>query len=534
MIILSFALAMLVTTVTLPPLRKHAQILGLIDSPTELRKVHTESIPHSGGVGIATGVLVASIAWLPKDATLLPLIGSVAAVFALGLLDDIRDLGHRVKFAGQALAAAMLLASYGGFPNIPFIPLGVELPMLSLAFSFLFLLAVTNAVNLSDGLDGLAAGNGLISLIVLAFFAAHAGETSYLVLTLAMAGGLVGFLRFNSHPASMFMGDTGSQFIGFVSGALCILIMQSDRLPFSPMVPILVFGLPLLDTVSVMAIRKLRGRPMFVADRSHLHHQLLRLGFLHYEVVALLYLLQAIYIGLAYVLRHNSDSTVLFAYLIFSAAILSLILLGRIANWRVRPLPHAENNERRNLHFRRLSWFHHNTARVLALTIGAFLLFHCVQAKWPTQAPSYWLWMLVVALSLLWVVGANNMALVARTICFVACPAAVYGALSTTGSEEWYRWSDIYVGGLAMALVLAIRVTRRSLFQLGSHDYLILVIIGITPLLLPSGIQGWSATRLVLYLAVLLYGCEYIATKGNRTRWLVSAIGIACIAALSV
>ena len=350
-----------------------------------------------------------------------------------------------------------------------------------------------------------------------------------------MAGGLVGFLRFNSHPASIFMGDTGSLFIGFTASALCILIMQSNRLPFSPMIPILIFGLSLLDTMSVMAVRKLRGRPLFTADRSHIHHQLMHFGFRHYEVVTLLYVLQAICIGMAYTLRYSADFIVLAAYLGFCAMVLGLILLGRVTGWTVRASSPKKNLERRNPLFRQLSWYHRNTARVLAPAISLFILYHCWQPEHTQWDERPWVWAVVAALIGLWIVFHKNLQLVARTICFVACPLTAYIALfSYQESTQQLILSDLYLVGVLLALVLAIRVTRRSQFQLGTQDYLILLIVAITPLVLPDNIGGWTATRLVGYLAILMYGCEYIISKGKRTRWIISGTGILSIASVAV
>jgi len=394
MILLSFALAMLTTTVTLPALRTHAAKLGLVDNPDPARKVHTHSIPHSGGVAIVLGVLVASLVYIPGDSGYVALFGCIAIIVLFGLLDDMRDLGHRTKFLTQSIACGLLLATYGGFQQIPFLPLDSAPQWLTLVFSFVFLLGVTNAVNLSDGLDGLAAGNGLLSLIILAVFAAQSSQPALLVLALSLAGGLVGFLRFNTHPASIFMGDTGSQFIGFTAAAIAMLVAQSEQTPLSALVPLLIFGLPILDTITVMAIRKWRGRPVFSADRSHLHHQLLAIGLRHYEVVIVLYGLQAICVGMAFELRFENDAVVLGAYALFCIVVISLLGFARINNWQFHAHPERDEGERRNLILRQLSWYHVNTARVLAALLGALLLVTGVQQSASTGAPQQprWLW----------------------------------------------------------------------------------------------------------------------------------------------
>ena len=524
---------MLITTVALPPLRTHAAKLGLVDTPTEARKIHTQSTPHSGGLAIVLGVFIASVVWIPENSGHLALYGCIAIIVLFALLDDLRDLGHRTKFIGQIAASILLLATYGGFQQIPFVPLDSAPLWLTLSFSFIFLLGVTNAVNLSDGLDGLAAGNGLLSLIVLALFAGQTGQTAFLVLALAMAGGLVGFLRFNTHPASIFMGDTGSQFIGFTAAALTILIMQSEQAPLGPLVPILIFGLPILDTLVVMTIRKWRGRPVFAADRSHLHHQLMAIGLHHYEVVIVLYGLQAICIGIAYQLRFEADVMVLGAYLLFCVTVLSIIAIARVTNWRVHKPRGDDNRERRNLILRRLSWYQTNTARVIAPLLGG-VLFYASQLGDSNVDLSLAAIAALLIIAIAWIALRKNMVIVTRIVCYLACPLAIYCVLLGSNSAAQTMWMDITVVFLGAMLALAIRVTRKSQFHLDSQDYLILLIVAIAPVLLPASVEGTTATRIVVYLAVLLYAAEFVATKGNLTRWALCAIGAASIGAVTL
>ena len=540
MILLSFVLAMLVTTVTLPPLRAHATKLGLIDSPSAERKVHTQSTPHSGGVAIVLGALIGTIVWIPTYSDYLALFGCIAIIVLFGLLDDLYELGHRTKFLTQALACGLLVANYGGFPQVPFVPLDSAPQWLTLGFSFVFLLGVTNAVNLSDGLDGLAAGNGLLSLIVLALLSAQTGQSALFVLSLALAGGLVGFLRFNTHPASIFMGDTGSQFIGFTAAAITMLVVQTEQSPLGALVPVLIFGLPILDTLMVIGIRKWRGRPVFSADRSHLHHQLLHIGLHHYEVVIILYALQAVCIGIAYQFRFASDALVLLAYLVFCAATLGLVGAARIGGWKVHQQRTDGTQERRNLVLRKLSWYQENTARVIATLVGAMIFgamfFQASNVSLDTAIANNVRLAAIAALVVIvcvWVLFRRNMLVVTRAACYLACPLATYSVLLGAGAPAGTRWMDLALLLLGLALALAIRLTRKSLFHLDSQDYLILLIVAITPILLPADVEGATATRIVVYLAVMLYSAEFVANKGNLTRWALtgaSAVSVAMLA----
>ena len=154
------------------------------------------------------------------------------------------------------------------------------------------LVGITNAINLSDGLDGLAGGVTFLSLAAIAVLTYIAVDAGFMLLaTMSIMGSILGFLRFNTFPARIFMGDGGSQFLGFSAGVLAILLTQSSNTALSPALPLLILGLPILDTLMVMGERIYEGRSPFVADRKHIHHRLLALGFHHYEAVVTIYAL---------------------------------------------------------------------------------------------------------------------------------------------------------------------------------------------------------------------------------------------------
>jgi len=165
---------------------------------------------------------------------------------------------------------------------------------------------ITNAVNLADGLDGLAGGITMITFLCICALAFRSGDASIAIMSLAMLGALFGFLSFNTYPASIFMGDAGSQFLGFVSIVLPLKMCQ-DYSPLSPVLPLLIVGLPVIDTLIVMSERIRSGRSPFVADNNHFHHKLLGIGLFHTEAVFIIYLLQSVFVLSAYVFRFYSD-----------------------------------------------------------------------------------------------------------------------------------------------------------------------------------------------------------------------------------
>ncbi len=332
---LAFVVALSATAALIPLLAHWAPALGLTDKPGP-RKVHRVPVPRVGGLAMAIGMLLPALLTI----TLIPAVRGVllglAILLVFGLWDDRATLGYRTKFLGQILAVAVCMA-VGGV-RIGAVTIGTVnvLPgMLSTLVTFVFLIGVTNAVNLADGLDGLAGGMVLLCLCAIAILAAAAGKPNVTALCLIEGGAVLGFLRFNTHPARIFMGDSGSQVLGFTVGALALLATQGEDSTVSPALPLLLLGLPILDTVTVMARRIAAGRSPFAADSNHLHHRLLALGFTHREAVATVYLLQVGLVLLAYFLRFESDGEVIATFCGFAALVLALLAWTSWSGWRL-------------------------------------------------------------------------------------------------------------------------------------------------------------------------------------------------------
>ena len=248
-------------------------------------------------------------------------------IVAFGVWDDRVDLSYRSKLVGQLLASlAVVVGGDIWFTTLPFLP-DVEIPAWAgMCVTVIFLIGVSNAVNLTDGLDGLAGGLSFLTLSGIAYLAYLSDDSTVLMLTVPFLGGLLGFLRYNTYPARIFMGDGGSQLLGFIMGVLAILLTDSSRGPFSPGLALFLLGLPFLDTLGVTGQRLAEGRSPFIGDRAHIHHKLLRFGFTHYEAVTVIYVIQAGMLGLAYVLRWQSDTLILPLYLLIAVSVLMLFI----------------------------------------------------------------------------------------------------------------------------------------------------------------------------------------------------------------
>ena len=242
--------------------------------------------------------------------TLLTILAPASLVFLLGVYDDLRGVGPYFKFSVQGIAATMLFMGGLRIVNIPVLFGEHRLPwFVGWAFTVVWVLAITNAFNLIDGLDGLAAGSALFSTLVAFVVALLNGPSLVTVMTIALAGAILGFLRFNFNPATIFLGDSGSLFIGFLLSALALEGAQKAPTIVAVAIPVVSFGLPILETSLSIVRRLISGRPIFTADAEHIHHKLLQHGMTHRQVVILLYGVSAIFAMLSLFLLWPTGSS---------------------------------------------------------------------------------------------------------------------------------------------------------------------------------------------------------------------------------
>lgn len=334
MILLALLTALTISMALTPLLIRLAPRLGMVDIP-DPRKVHVVAIPRVGGIGIVTGALASLLLWLPMEPWLLSYMLGAVVLQVFGIADDSMELGHYSKFVGQFIAAAAIV--YWGGLWVSHFPFLTE-PLASAwgkPFTVFALVGVMNAINHSDGLDGLAGGESMLSMGAVALLAYLAGGTDVVVLAAAVMGSVFGFLRFNTHPARVFMGDSGSQFIGYSLGVLVVLLTQRANTDLSMALPLLLIGLPVIDILAVFA-QRIQGRMnWFRATRNHIHHRLLDLAFSHYQVVVLIYLWQAAIVACGLLMAYESDLAVVMAYSGLCGMAFALIVSAERRGWRV-------------------------------------------------------------------------------------------------------------------------------------------------------------------------------------------------------
>ena len=282
-IILVFLLALFASLYVLPKLARIAKVIGLVDKAEEKRKVHKIPRPLVGGIGMISAVIFSSLILVPINGLRGYFLG-LSLLLLVGFLDDFKELGHRQKFLAQIFASVLLiyfskvsLLSFGDLLGLGSIDLP-DIPWIIWGVTVFCVVGVINAINLIDGLDGLAGGVSFIAFVTFAAHASMAGDEALLLVNLALAGAVLGFLRFNWYPSSLFMGDAGSLCLGFSLAFMALALTQGSQGHVRPVCALLVLAVPITDTLTVIGKRVLRGESPFKADHYHLHHIFMRYG----------------------------------------------------------------------------------------------------------------------------------------------------------------------------------------------------------------------------------------------------------------
>ena len=327
---LALALSALIAYVTTPLARRAAFRLGAIDVPKDNRRVHRKPIPRLGGLAIYTAFLVVSLLMMELDLQMLTLLGGATLMAGMGMVDDVRPLPAKLKLLLQICAALLVMA---GGVRIEFItnflsaskPI-VALGPLAIPATLFWIVGITNTVNLIDGLDGLAAGVAGIASLSLAAVAYLNGQPEVAVLLMILAGASLGFLPHNSHPATIFMGDTGSLLIGFVLASISIEGVIKSATTIAVAIPVLALGVPIFDTAFAILRRMVNKRPIMEADKGHLHHRLLAQGFSHRQTVWILYGF-SLFLGVSAIFISGASRTTSIAMLLVVTLVLMMAMI---------------------------------------------------------------------------------------------------------------------------------------------------------------------------------------------------------------
>ena len=307
----AFALAGFLSYFLTPFVKQLAARIGAIDTPKDDRRMHRKPIPRLGGLAIFLGFLCTLLLFGEYSAQMLSVMLGATVIVVLGIFDDMMALGAKFKFIVQIFAAAIpvcmgglrieMFTSFNPFSDSTYFGLGV----FSIPVTILWIVGITNAVNLIDGLDGLAVGVSSIAVVTMLAVSLLAGQPLIAIIMAALAGACVGFMPYNFNPASIFMGDTGSTFLGYMLATASIMGLFKFYAVISFAVPFLILGLPIFDTASAITRRIAEGRSPMSPDRGHVHHKLIDMGFNQKQAVAILYAISGT-LGLAAVVLTSS------------------------------------------------------------------------------------------------------------------------------------------------------------------------------------------------------------------------------------
>ena len=331
--IATFFMALVLTPIVI----KFAVKIGAMDVPKDERRVHKVAMPLMGGLAMYIAVVVGMVLFLPKDRTFIGIFLGATLILISGIKDDIKGTTPKEKLVYQILAAG--IAIWGGISieNItnPFVQgsAGFELSWISIPITIFWIVGITNTLNLIDGLDGLAGGVAFISSFSFMLVAIKMGLGFIGILAALVAGACIGFLPYNFNPAKIFMGDTGSLFLGYMLAVISIEGALKSVATIAMIIPIIILGVPIFDTTFAIFRRILKGQSIMAADKSHLHHRLLEKGFSQKQTVLILYAISGVF-GLFAVLvsKANSSQAVWMSAILFVVAIFFAFRLGMFSS----------------------------------------------------------------------------------------------------------------------------------------------------------------------------------------------------------
>lgn len=537
MVFLSTLFTSVLITIVMTPLLSTVAIRNnLVDRPGG-RKIHSRPVPCIGGISMACGVFVPLLFWQHADRFVTAFLAGAAVLVLFGLLDDLQDLPPRAKFCGQILAALVVIIGGGVqinslgtlLPDMVRLPSAVAVPLTLVA-----IIGVTNAINLADGLDGLAGGICLLTFAALVCLAYLVGNQVIGLIALAMVGVLFGFLRFNTHPATVFMGDAGSQFLGFSAATLAISLTQSTP-ALSPVLPLILLGFPILDTLTVMVTRISRKRSPFTADKNHFHHHLLGMGLAQSESVLVIYLLQALLVVGALVLRYYSDWLLLLCYLGFSGTILFMFAQARHPAW---------HSHCRNFFDIRIAERMRTLKREGTLIKWAFPLFEfgipillvltCALAGSVPLYVTFAALLLALLIALARFCASQLLGSILRVALYLLIPFAVYLAESRPllPLAGMLRTGVNVLFGLFAVLILLISKfsRRREGFRSSPLDFLIIILVLAVPNLPDQHIREYQIGLVAAKVIMLYFSYEVLLSEQRgRINRIVLSTGAAFV-----
>ncbi len=531
---------MFITMVLIPPLMKSAERFSFIDPPGE-RKIHDIPIPRIGGIAMVVGAITPVLMWVERLPVVLAFLIRIGVILVFGVWDDRKALDFRVKFFGQFLAISIVIF-YGGIEirYLPFHSIDPVPTYVSIPFTYFALFGVTNAINLADGLDGLAGGTMLLSMAAIGLLAYLAGDSLLLIFCLAVMGSIIGFLRYNTYPAQVFMGDSGSQFLGFAVGVLVIILTQDSNPALSPSMTLLILGLPIIDTFIVMGQRVLDGNSLFKPDNNHIHHELLAVGLDHYEAVLIIYIAQAVLITSAFIFRFESD---LFNMTLFAGFLLGILGIFRFATyvgWAAHGQAGGEARTPLGAYVRKLQRsgvLSDYPVVFVAVSVPVYVLYAVFRTGQLPVDGAISVFVLF-GFALIWLAlfrQSTNIRVVERVIIYIAATMTVYYWHTTKlHDQDLFSFENIYFAILTISIVVAYRFAQPRQFSVTPTDFLVIFLAVIAPGLIGSLVPHGDIMAIGAKTVILFYAVELIVSRVAGRELLLRGVVVIVLGILSL
>jgi UDP-GlcNAc:undecaprenyl-phosphate/decaprenyl-phosphate GlcNAc-1-phosphate transferase len=521
-------------TVTITPLIRRAALrLGMVDVPNE-RKVHVSPVPRAGGVAMAVGIIVPMLVWVPMDTRFKAFIAGMIIIFIFGLLDDLYELDYKKKFLGQILAVAVTMITGRFWITNLGMWNGAEVvipPALGIPLTAFFILGVTNAINLADGLDGLAGGMCILTFACISFLAFRQEETSIALASLIMIGAILGFLRYNTFPANIFLGDTGSQLLGFSAALLSLYLTQSEHSPFARTLPLLIIGLPIMDTLTVMVRRIMRGRSPFKPDKTHFHHQMMEMGASHVGSVALIYLLQSLMVFLAFYLEYYTAGDVFITFIIIFSGILLFFYIGKNYNISMYKALAWGKDWTETLGSSRLA----NVSKDWLLRALQFVLAAGLTILAVSSTPKFRGWELLlffIIIVCMFIFRKLSRTVFNNLVRYSIYLIGIYLLFSMQNETLIFfdmpvrLFNYIFWGTMAAILVIYLVITKFRELEISSLDYLLMLLVVIITFLPFEQIDQYQLPMVTIAMIILLWSSEVILQNKTSTWNILSTISV--------
>lgn len=535
-----FITSLMTAVIMIPSVSKLAIRIGGIDKPDE-RKVHCTETPRLGGIAIFCAFLFSALFFIDIDRQIKAFLAGAVVIFLTGLADDLTGLSPRNKLIGEVIAASVVIFSGGISMTTLGNPLGlgeIQLGIFAIPFTIFAVVGVMNAINLIDGLDGLAGGTSAVACLAFGVLAWNTGNSSLLALVVALLGAIVGFLRYNTYPARIFMGDSGSLFLGYCMAFFSVMLLNKSGGGVSPVAPLMILGVPILDTLVVMVRRKMNGVRISSPDKTHIHHLLLDLGFGHRFSVLLVYGLSYLLAVSALLLHGTRDSTQAIVLLLYCIVLYSSIhVLATSA--RAQQFLLLKNNKsiRQTKTFRSLVEYSRYLLVVIKYLLLAILtLVIFVKPEYPVNI-AWGSALLLVCMSGLLMVGSVWGNSLLQSVIYFSGLISIFIIENYGRQTELAGCSLIWISHILFACLLvavSIKVVLRK--RVGNlmttpFEYLILFVVVAVPLL-PTDIAAQYHLMIVAAKSVVIFVAYklILMRQVHKSRKILVATFIALLA----